>query len=259
MRTALHAEWTKLRTVQGTLWLLLGTVLLTVGVGAAAIGAATPCPGAGCVQDVPKLSLLGIVLGQAVVVVVGVLALGNEYGSGMIRVTLVATPRRSLVLASKAAFVAAFALIAGAIAVLGSLLIARLVLPGHGFTSAHGYPALSLAHGPILRAAVGSVSYLVLIGLLGLGVATLVRDSATAVGLVLGVLYVLPIVTSVVTDPHWQRHLQQIAPMSAGLAIQATVGLHGQPIGPWAGLGVLAAWSGGALLAGLALLLRRDG
>jgi ABC-2 type transport system permease protein len=46
--------------------------------------------------------------------------------------------------------------------------------------------------------------------------------------------------------------------MTAGLAIEATTGLRGLPISPWAGLGVLAAWSAGALLAGALVLSARD-
>jgi hypothetical protein len=59
-------------------------------------------------------------------------------------------------------------------------------------------------------------------------------------------------------DPHWQRHLLQIGPMTAGLAIQATANLQNLPIGPWPGLGVLAAWTAAALLAGGLLLRLRD-
>jgi ABC-2 type transport system permease protein len=110
----------------------------------------------------------------------------------------------------------------------------------------------------VLRAAAGSVLYLALIALLSLGVATAVRDSATAIGIVLGVLYLFPIIAAVVTNPDWQRHLQQIGPMSAGLAIQTATGLNHLPIGPFAGLGVLAAWAAAALLAGGLLLRLRD-
>jgi ABC-2 type transport system permease protein len=131
-------------------------------------------------------------------------------------------------------------------------------LPGHGFTPARGFPLLSLADGPVLRAAAGSVLYLAVISSLSLGVATAVRDSAMAIGTVLGLLYLFPVITSVVTDPHWQRHLEQIGPMSAGLAIQATTGLRSLPVSPWAGLGVLAAWAAAALLAGGLLLRLRD-
>jgi ABC-2 type transport system permease protein len=89
-------------------------------------------------------------------------------------------------------------------------------------------------------------------------VATAVRSSAAAIGVVLGLLYLFPLVTALVPSSHWQRHLEQIDPMTAGLAIQVTVNLRGQPIGPWAGLGVLAAWAAAALLVGGLVLRLRD-
>jgi len=85
-----------------------------------------------------------------------------------------------------------------------------------------------------------------------------VRDAAVAIGIVLGLLYLFPIVAGVVSDSHVQRHLQQIAPMTAGLDIQATTGLRSLPLSPWAGLGVLAAWAAAALLIGGLLLRLRD-
>jgi ABC-2 type transport system permease protein len=84
------------------------------------------------------------------------------------------------------------------------------------------------------------------------------RDSAAAVAVVLGLLYLFPLIAALITDPNWSRRLQQIGPMSAGLAIQATTGLHRLPIAPWTGLTVLAAWAIAALLAGALLLHRRD-
>jgi ABC-2 type transport system permease protein len=257
MREALHAEWTKLRTVPDTSWLLLGTIALTTAVSAAA-AAAVKCHSAGCNLDPAKISLTGIDLGQAVVAILAVLAISGEYSTGMIRVSLAAMPRRCTVLAAKAVVVTGLVLAAGTITVLGSVLAGRLILPGNGLTPTHGYPPLSLAEGPVLRAAAGSVLYLALIALLSLGAATAVRNSATAIGIVLGLLYLFPIIAAVVTDPHWQRHLQQIGPMSAGLAIQTTTGVNHAPIGPWAGLGVLAAWAAAALLAGGLLLRLRD-
>jgi ABC-2 type transport system permease protein len=85
-----------------------------------------------------------------------------------------------------------------------------------------------------------------------------VRDSATAIGLVLGLLYLFPILVAVVANPAWHKHLAQLGPASAGLAIQATVRLADQPIQPWHGLGVLALWTLGALLLGAASLRFRD-
>jgi ABC-2 type transport system permease protein len=226
----LHAEWTKLRTL----------------------------PGTGCQADPAKLSLTGVQVAQAIVAIIAVLAISSEYSTGMIRVTLTAMPRRWSVLGAKASLVGGLVLTAGTLGVLGSVLAGRLILSGHGFTAAHGFPSLSLTYGPDLRAAVGSVLYLVLIALLALGIATAVRDSAVAIGLVLGLLYLFPIVTSVVGNQHWQRHLEQIGPMNAGLYVQATVGLKSLPLTPWQGLGVLAAWVFGALLLGGLVLRLRD-
>jgi ABC-2 type transport system permease protein len=185
-------------------------------------------------------------------------SIGSEYGSGMIRTTFTAMPRRVTVLAAKASVLTGLVLAAGAIAVLGSVLAGRLILPGHGFTAARGYPQLSLGDGPVLRAAAGTVLYLALITLLSLGVAAAVRDSAVAIGVVLGLLYLIPIIAATVGVPGWHRHLEQIAPMTAGLAIQATTGLRNLPLSPWTGLGVLAAWTAAALLTGWLVLRLRD-
>ena len=247
---ALRAEWTKLRTVASTGWLLLGMVVVTVTASAAADAADVCTSSAGCHPDVARLSLTGADVGQAVVVVMAVLAVTGEYGTGMIRATLAAVPLRTAVLAAKAAVVAGLTLAAGAVSVLGSVLAGRLILPGHGLI-------LSLSSEPVLRAAAGTVLYLALIALLSLGVAAAVRDSAAAIGVVLGLLYLFPIL-GLVAGPGWQRHLRQAGPMSAGLEIQASTGLRHLPIGPWAGLGVLAAWAAAALLAGGLRLCLRD-
>jgi ABC-2 type transport system permease protein len=253
--SALRAEWTKVRTLAGTWWLLLAVIALTAAVGAGAATAAT-CQAAGCGQDPARIALSGIDLSQAVVAILAVLAISGEYSSGMIRTTFTAMPRRSTVLAAKAVVVTGLALAAGAAGVLASALAGRLILPGRGFTPTRGYPPLSLASGPDLRAAAGSVLYLALIALLALGVAAAVRDSAVSIGLVLGLLYLFPVIGSAL-NPHWSRQLQQIGPMSAGLYIQATADLRALPLTPWQGLGVLAVWATGALLiGGLALRLR---
>ncbi|HYN94727.1 MAG TPA: hypothetical protein VES42_12835 [Pilimelia sp.] len=109
-----------------------------------------------------------------------------------------------------------------------------------------------------MRAGAGTAGYLALVALLGLGAAAVVRDSGAAIGAVLGLLYLPPILTQWVSDSDLHRLLVQLAPMTAGLAIQATTDLPRLPIGPWAGLSVLAAWSFGTLVAGTCLLRSRD-
>lgn len=239
--TTLHAEWTKVRTVPGTVWLLVGVVALTVSLGALVAGA---MPAGG---DPAKSALTGVLAGQAIVVLLGVGTISGEYGTGMITTTFAALPRRLEVLAAKAFVVAGLVMAAGAVAVLGSALVGNALLPD-------GLPLT----GPVVRAATGSVLYLALIAVLGVGVAALVRDAAAAVGLALGLLYLTPIIASLVSDPTWNDRLRTWSPMIAGRAIQSTVDLDAEPVAPWAGLGVLAIWAAGALVAGGLTLRLRD-
>jgi ABC-2 type transport system permease protein len=254
---AVRAEWTKLRTVAGPGWLLVATIALTAAVGALAANAVS-CPAGGCPVDPAKVSLTGIYLGQAIVAIVAVTVVSGEYSTGMIRLTLTATPRRWLVLLAKSAVVGTASLITGALAVLASVLAGQILLDRHGIDPAHGYATLSLADGTALRAAAGSALYLALIALLSLGIAAAIRDSAVSIGVVLGLLYLFPIIASFVGDADWKRHLDQIGPMTAGMYIQATTDLRSLPLTPWEGLGILAAWAAGALLAGGLLLRLRD-
>jgi ABC-2 type transport system permease protein len=165
-------------------------------------------------------------------------------------------PRRLTWLVAKAAVLTAPVLAASALAVAGAALAGRLILPGHGFTPAHGYASLTSATD--VRAAAGAVLYLTLIALLSLGLAAAVRDSAAAIGLVLGVLYLFPIAAAVVSNPALDRHLDQIGPLPAGQDAQATIGVHSLLLTPWQGLGVVALWTAGALLLGALALKFRD-
>ncbi|WP_436532530.1 ABC transporter permease subunit [Actinoplanes sp. HUAS TT8] len=234
-RRALHAEWTKLRTSPGTLGLLLMIVAATAGLSAIVAAA---CSGSTCGPDV---ALTGVQLGHAVVAILAVLVIGNEYQTGMIAVSLAAVPRRLPVLLGKAVVVAGVVALAGAVAVAGAIGSGELLLPAYHAT---------------LRPAAGSVLYLVLIALFSLGLATIVRSPAAAIGTVLGLLYAVPIIVSVVTDQTWHDRFEKYAPVSAGLAVQSTAA---DPlIGPWKGLGVLALWTLAALLVAAITLRRRD-
>ena len=145
MRLALHAEWTKIRTTGSPLWLLLGTIAATVALSVVVTSVMT-CGTAGCGGDTTKLSLTGVELGQALVAILAAGVISSEYSSGMICTTLAAMPHRGTVLAAKAITLIGVVAAAGTVAVLGSLLARRLILPGHGFTAARGYPASRATH-----------------------------------------------------------------------------------------------------------------
>jgi ABC-2 type transport system permease protein len=234
----MKAELTKLLTLRAPILLLVLLAAVTAtGAGLAFVDGPDPV----------HASLQGVLIGQAVAAVAGVQLLAGEYATGLIATTWLAVPRRLPVLAAKAAWLVIGVSAAAGAAVGGAVIAGRLI--------SSSYPALSSA--AVLRAAGGSVLYLCLVALMGLGVAAVVRNPAVAAGIMLGVLYLIPAAMHFFPDPEWQESLYRVSPSTAGLAIQTTVDGANLPIGPWAGLAVAAAWTCGSLLVGGRLLWRR--
>jgi ABC-2 type transport system permease protein len=254
-----YAEWTKLRTLQSTGWLLLLTVGAMIGVSLLVTGTLRleECR-APCFADTAKLSLSGVRLGQVGVVILAVLAVTTEYGTQTIKPTLTAMPRRWRVLASKLGVVTVLALAAGVLGVAGSVVTARAVLPGRGITVANGYPATTLLDDLTRRAAVGTVLYLGLIALLSAGIGLLLRDTGGALTVIMALLFAVPFIATFVSDPRWQHRVYRYSPMDAGLAIQATRNFATVHIGPWAGVGILGAYAAATVLGGGILFRLRD-
>lgn len=238
----LRAEWTKLHTVRSTAWLLLAAVTSTIGLGAATVALTTG-------SDLVAASLSGVYCGQLAIAVLAVLAMTNEYASGVVSTTLVCAPRRTGVLLAKTATVIATVISAALASVTGSLTAARILVGDQGLT---------VTGGPALRAAFGTVLYLCLVALLSLGIATALRHTAAALTTVLSLLYLFPLLAQFISNERWHTRIERYAPMSAGLAVQATTNLGDLPIGPWTGLGVLAAYAGATLLLGAVLFITRD-
>jgi ABC-2 type transport system permease protein len=261
-----RAEWTKLRSVPSTAWSVLAliglTVLLSFFVAASVdiTGGVPGCtPGApGCGdEDVVVNGLSGVLFGQFAVVAIATLAVTGEYATGTMRSTLITVPKRSTVLAAKASVVGALCLAAGLVASLAAFLVSQPV-HGNGFVPEQGYPIVSLAEEPALRAVVGSGLYLALVGLLSLGVGMIVRHTAAAITIMFGLLMV-PFIAALLLPEHPRELVQRYSPMTAGLSIQRTVErIDSVPIGVWAGLGVLAGWAVAALVGGFVMINRRD-
>jgi len=263
VRRDVYAEWTKLLSVPSSVWLVGGLMVLTVGLGAAINGTfhADACGAGhgGCsIVDTTRMALLGVYVGQIPAIVLGVLVASSEYANGTMRTTLMAMPRRVPVYVAKAFVVLGTVVGAAVLAVALSMLVARLVQSGNGFNPAHGYEPLSLADGPTLRAAGGTVMYFALLALLGMGVAMALRDTAASLTSVLILLFAFPILAELVNKEHWRDVLYELSPMSAGLTVQVTRDLDALPIGPWQGLGVGSAYSAIALISGAAVFLLRD-
>jgi hypothetical protein len=167
----------------------------------------------------------------------------------MIRATLAAVPRRRTVLAAKTLAFAATALVVGILSCFAAYFVFQAFLSGGPLKSSVGDPGVA-------RAVAGGGIYLAMLGLLGLGLGAILRNSAAAIAALFGLLFVPVILLNML--PHtWQTTIGPYLPMVAGDAIYA---LHPEPggLGPGAGLGVLSLYAVVALLGGFALIKHRD-
>jgi hypothetical protein len=184
LRAATRAEWTKMRSVRSTVWTLLVAVALAVGFGAL-IGVTqvnswdTLDAAERARFDPTSFSLSGLFLAQIAIGVLGVLLISSEYTTGQIRATLAATPQRLTVLAAKAtAFV-------GAVLAVGLVASFSAFGIGQAIFSAKGIGA-SLSDPGVLRAVIGGALYLAAVGVLGLGLGTILRRTAGAITALVG-------------------------------------------------------------------------
>jgi ABC-2 type transport system permease protein len=257
---ALHAEWIKLRSVRSTGWSLVAGFGLMLGLTALVCSSSTTTggsPGHPGDNDIVRDSLGGVWLGQIPFVLLAVLAIAAEYSTGMIRTTFAADPRRWATIASKWTLVGALVLSTGLLASAASFVLGQSLLRGNGFNYQGGYDPVSLTDGPALRAVVGTALYLTALALLALGIAAIVRGTAAAISLVLGVVFV-PLIAAGLLPERTGDLVLQATPI-AGLASQQTVDRPDAiPMGPWAGLAVAFAYALGALIVALWLVRRRD-
>lgn len=255
---ALQTEWTKLRSLRSTMWALLALLVLSLLLTTLNTGGASTerCDGVHC-NDTVLESLAGIYLGQMAVAALAVLAITSEYTTGLIRTTFVANPRRHVVLLARAAVVVAVVLVVGGVTAVASFTLGQALLAGNGFTTANGYPDLSLLDGPVARAVGGTAIYLAAVALLALGVGTIVRHTAGAISGVLG-LMLIPVIAVNLVPENVGDWILRVTPI-AGMAIQQTIEREdGLPLAPWTGLGVLVAWGVVACAIGLWLIVKRD-
>ncbi len=251
----LRSEFTKLRSVRSTYWTLFAAVLFTIGL--AAIGAIFASGNYAHFNvrekadfNPTRLSLVGVNLAQIAIGVLGVLVITSEYATGMIRATLGAVPQRRTVLAAKAIVFAATALVIGTVASFVAYFVGQAILSGQHLQSSIGDPE-------VLRAVFGGGLYLAAIGLLGLGLGAIIRVSAGAISALFGILFVLPIISTVALPQSWQDTINPYLPGDAGRQIFA-VQHSATSLAPWAGFGVFCLYAAVALAAAAVLINRRD-
>ena len=248
----LRAEFCKFRSVRSTFWTLIAAVVFNVMLAALA---AIFIPGHLNAQDKAttdpiRLSLAGIHLSQIAFGVLGTLVITSEYGTGMIRATFAAVPQRRLVLAAKAIVFAAAALIVGIASSFAAYYTFGAFVSGDSLRSTVGDPG-------VLRAIIGGGLYLVVLGLLGLGLGAIIRSSAGTIATLFGLLFVPSVLVSLL--PHsWQTAAGPYVPMQAGSQIFVAAQHDPNSLGAWTGFGVFCLYATAALAIGFALIKHCD-
>jgi hypothetical protein len=254
----LRSEWTKIRTVRSTYWTLAAAAITTIGASAIVCAVfAAQWDGISAKDrllfDPASLSLTGGVLAQLAIAVLGVLVMTSEYGSNMIRTTFAAVPQRVTILAAKATVFSAVTLAVTTTSCFIAFFIGQAILSAKGIGVGIGSPNA-------LRTIVGTGLYLAILGLLALGIGALIRKTAGAITAVVGMIFVLPVVSSFL--PSSMSAIQKFLPSNAGQAIINGNASSGSPdvalLAPWIGLGVFFLYAVVALVAGAITLRQRD-
>ncbi len=278
----LRSEWIKLRSLRSTLWCYLIIVLLTIGLGLLIAGTvqARASGAPALTHDVQQstwvtVATLGIGFAQLVSAVLGALVITGEYGTGMIRSTFAAVPKRLPAIIAKALVFGVTTFVVALVGLVITALVTAPLLPAKGITPDFG-------DGKVWGALLGGAGYIALLGLLALGIGLLVRSSAAGIAAALGLVLVVPIILQIlasVTRAAWPGNIAAFLPSGAGSKLYAYPGAAAESLAPnrgggagsaaasatdiitlnsWQALLVLFGWVVVALVIGGILVKRRD-
>jgi ABC-type transport system involved in multi-copper enzyme maturation permease subunit len=253
LRVAL-SEWTKLRSLRSTIYTLLVTAIVTIGFGALASAVTASrwtsmAPADKAEFDPLSTSLVGVNFGVLALGVLGVLLITGEYSTGMIRSTFAAVPKRLPVLWAKAGV---YSLVGLAVAVPSTLIA---FFAGQAFLSSQ-HIQISFSHSGVPGAVLGSALYLTLVGLLGLGLGAILRNTAAGIAAFAAIMFVVPPLVSIL-PASTANAIDPYLPSNAGSAIMK-IGHQAHSLSPWAGLAVFAGYAVLTIAVAALALRRRD-
>ncbi|MFE9636252.1 ABC transporter permease [Streptomyces sp. NPDC006463] len=251
---AMASEWTKLVSVRSTLWTLGSLVLTVVGAGLLFVLQTGDQDYAGISFTTP--ALFGLLIGQLAVMVLGVLTITSEHATGLVRTTFTAAPERHRVLTAKYLVfgMTAFVVTAGSVFLVG--LAAALVHNG----SAAGPHSADEWFG-----ALAGVLYVTLLGVLALAVGALLRHSAGAIAVMLGLVTLPPVTGGMLSA--WESSAalgRLILQYNAPVALMQLFGMSdsGSDLAPVPGglahMTLILLVAGGAVAASYVMVGRRD-
>ncbi|WP_120339175.1 ABC transporter permease subunit [Cryobacterium soli] len=246
----LRSEWIKLRTVRSTIWSYATVIVISLGL-ALLMSSTLTLQGVQVAESeqanwMIQVSTFGIIFGQLVVAVLGVLSISGEYSTGMVRSSLTAVPRRLPVLAAKAVVLFVCTYIVGLVSVVGSYLVAAPIMADKGISASLADPDLFL---PLMSAAL----YLSLVAVFSLGLGTILRSSAGGIAAALGVILLLPTVLQLI-PADWVADMMPYILSNAGTDSFAMTGT----MEPWQNILIVLGWVAVSLAGAGALLKRRD-
>ena len=264
----LKSEWIKVNTVPSTVILLAITVVVMVGLAALAawqtvvildlIESSSPEEAAAFgdpqlyTSMVPEIPSSGIFFGQLLIASLAVVLIASEWGTGMIRSTFSAVPKRTPALLAKNLIIALISFVVGAAAAFASFLVAQPILGSADLT-------LSLDDDGVVSSILNTGTCLALIAVFSMAIGTLLRNTAGGVVTAIGVIFVLPMVVSLMDGiADWIPDAARFLPSSAGTQlVMAGATAEGDLTQLEGGL-VLAAWAVGLLVISLVVTKRRD-
>ncbi|MGW3966101.1 ABC transporter permease subunit [Amycolatopsis sp. NPDC005003] len=247
----LLSEFTKIRTVRSTTWTLVLAFVVTVALSVAlALYMRSVFDRISASErqafDPAEFALGTVAYGQVVLVAFGVLVVGSEYGSGTIRASLVAVPRRLRFYGAKVLAGGLLALVVSELTAFAMFFATQVALGPHGG---------SLGAPGVLRAVAGTGLYLTLIAVLSMGVTTMLRSPALALGVLIPFFF---IVSNLLGHVPGIKRAGQFLPDQAGHQIMLVTTPGDSVLGPWSGLLVMTAWAVAALAGGYLVLRARD-
>ena len=252
-RSATRMEWLKLRSVRSTSWIVLVFAAGMIGLAIPILihlnyGALSAADKA--TFDPTNDGFAGLAVGQLALGVLGVLVMTGEFSSGMIRATFAAAPRRPLVLAAKAAIVAAVALVAGEILAFIAFFVGEAVLRSPA-------PHATLGQPGVLRAVLMAGAYVCLSGLFGLGLGAIIRRTAGGIAAATGVIFVVPFLVLPLPESIRDNVVRFLPEQIAASSVTA-VKPESHALTPWLGFGMLCLYAVILLGAGALMVAKRD-
>ena len=249
-RQAVVAEMSKLASLRSTKLIIAVTVVGTMLVTFLSTNGAAHHPKQwyqGFGWDPTNQAMAGLAIGSLVLGVLGVLVISGEYGSGTIRSTLAAVPRRETVFAAKATVVGLVTLVLGEILSFGAFFFGQAIL------STGVAPTATLGQPGVLRAVLMTGAFLSLFSLLGLGLGLVIRHTAGAIATFAGVTLLAPILLHTLSgDP------SKYTPAIIFAQSVAAVVPQGDQLSATIGFVLMVLYTVAALAAGAVLLVKRD-